>query len=180
MRIHFEKAALLVIDVQDSLIPHIYESEQMVEKVVWLCQLAQYLELPTVVSEHCVDKIGGTHAVVPTTAKNAQDFQKRSFSAVRDGQIERTLLRDQEHIIVCGIEAHVCVLQTCLDLLDKGKKVYVVRDAISSRVLSNADLAVERLRQAGASIVSTEMVAFELMATAEHPCFSTVLKQLIK
>ncbi|MDO5666644.1 MAG: isochorismatase family protein [Alcaligenaceae bacterium] len=180
MRIRFDKAALLIIDIQDSLIPYLHESEQMVNKVLWLCKLAEHLELPTVVSEHCVDKIGGTNKVVIEAAAAAQVFQKRSFSAVRDGLIERTLLKDKDHIIVCGMESHVCVLQTCLDLLAKDKTVYLVRDAVSSRRLSNIELAIERLRQAGAIIVSTEMVAFELMATAEHPNFSVVLKQLIK
>lgn len=180
MRIRFEKAALLVIDVQDSLIPYIHESDEMMNKVLWLCKLAEHLDLPTVVSEHCVDKIGGTNDEVMDAAGDAEVFQKRSFSAVRDGLIEQTLLKDKEHIIVCGMESHVCVLQTCLDLLDKGKMVYLVRDAVSSRKLSNIELAVERLRQAGAVIVSTEMVAFELMATADHPKFSPVLRQLIK
>lgn len=180
MRVNVDKAVLLVVDVQDSLIPHIHESEQMVEKVIWLCQLAQHLALPMVISEHCVDKIGATNKAVMDTAARAQVFQKRSFSAVRDGIIKRTILKDKDHVIVCGMESHVCVLQTCLDLLAEGKIVYLVRDAVSSRKLSDLDLAVERLRQAGAMVVSTEMVAFELMATADHPNFSTVLKQLIK
>ncbi|QPT39254.1 Isochorismatase family [Oligella ureolytica] len=180
MRIHSEKSALLIVDVQDSLIPHIDKSEHMVEKVIWLCKLAQRLELPMIVSEHCVDKIGGTNQAVMEMASGAQVFQKRSFSAVRDGIIKRTRLNDKDHIIVCGMESHVCVLQTCLDLLAAGKEVFLVRDAISSRKPSDLELAVERLRQAGAVVVSTEMVAFELMATAEHPSFSTVLKQLIK
>lgn len=180
MRIQFDKAALLIVDVQDSLIPFIYESEQMVERVLWLCKLAEHLSLPTVISEHCVDKIGGTNKDVIEAAGEAQVFQKRSFSAVRDGLIERTLLKDKEHIIVCGMESHVCVLQTCLDLMAKGKTVYFVRDAASSRQFFNIELATERLRQAGAIVVSAEMVAFELMATADHPNFSAVLKQLIK
>lgn len=180
MRISAEKAALLIVDVQDSLIPAIHESEQMLKKVLWLCQLAEFLELPSVVSEHCVDKIGGTNKAVIDAASSAQVFQKRSFSAVRDGIVKRTLLKDKEHIIVCGMESHVCVLQTCLDLIAKGKTVYLVRDAISSRKLTDLGLAVERLRQAGAIVVSAEMVAFELMATADHPSFSVLLKQLIK
>lgn len=180
MRINVEKAALLIVDVQDSLIPHIYESKQMVEKVIWLCKLARYLDLPAVVSEHCVDKIGGTNKAVMDMTIGAQVFQKRSFSAVRDGILKRTLLKDKDHIIVCGMESHVCVLQMCLDLLAEEKKVFLVRDAVSSRKLSDLELAIERLKQAGAVVVSTEMVAFELMATAEHTNFSVVLKQLIK
>ena len=93
MRINVEKAALLIVDVQDSLIPYIHESEQMVEKVIWLCQLARHLELPTVVSEHCVDKIGGTNAEVVEAVEYAQIFQKRSFYAVRDGIIINSLLK---------------------------------------------------------------------------------------
>ena len=71
MRIHSEKSALLIVDVQDSLIPHIDKSEHMVEKVIWLCKLAQRLELPMVVSEHCVDKIGGTNHAVMEMASGA-------------------------------------------------------------------------------------------------------------
>ena len=77
------------------------------------------------------------------------------------------------------MESHVCVLQMCLDLLAEEKKVFLVRDAVSSRKLSDLELAVERLKQAGAVVVSTEMVAFELMATAEHTNFSVVLTKLI-
>lgn len=180
MRIQFDKAALLIVDVQDSLLPYIHQAEQMHAKVLWLCKLAEYLKLPTVISEHCVDKIGGTNQAVSAAAAGAQVFQKRSFSAVRDGLVERTLLKDKAHVIVCGMESHVCVLQTCLDLIAKGKTVYLVRDAVSSRKRSNIKLAMARLRQAGAIVVSTEMVAFELMASADHPSFSSVLKQLIK
>ena len=180
MRICFEKAALLIVDVQDSLLPYVHESEQFVDKVLWLCSLVEQLALPTVISEHCVDKIGGTNAEVLEAVEYAQIFQKRSFSAVRDGIIKNTLLKDKEHIIVCGMESHVCVLQTCLDLITEGKTVYLVRDAVTSRKLSNIELATERLRQAGAIVVSTEMVGFELLATADHPNFSMILKQLIK
>lgn len=180
MRINAEKAALLVIDVQSRLIPHMYQSEELLDKVCWLCNLVQCLKIPTVVSEHCVDKIGATTQIITKAADNAQFFGKRSFSAVRDGITKRSVLKDKTHIIVCGIESHVCVMQTCLDLIAEGKTVYLVRDAVSSRQLSNIELAVARLRQAGAIVLSAEMVAFELLATADHPDFSTVLKTLIK
>ena len=125
MRINAEKAALLVIDVQSRLIPHMYQSEELLDKVCWLCNLVQCLKIPTVVSEHCVDKIGATTQVITKAADNAQFFGKRSFSAVRDGITKRSVLKDKTHIIVCGIESHVCVMQTCLDLIAEGKTVYL-------------------------------------------------------
>lgn len=180
MRIQLDKALLLIIDVQGRLVPALDRAEAFVDGVTWLGRLAQAVQLPVVITEHCADKIGGTDPAVLEAAPGAEIVHKRSFSAVRDGLLRHPDLAAKEHIIVSGCEAHVCVLQTCLDLVAAGKTVYLVQEAIASRHQVNLDLGIERLRQAGVIVVSGEMVAFELLATADHPKFSTVLKQLIK
>lgn len=180
MLFSLKKSALLVVDVQEKLLPAIHEQQAVLERCAWLCRLAQILNMPTVVSEHCVDKIGGTHPVIREAAPQAQYIQKKAFSAAAEKRLRGTAIEEAKRVIVCGIEAHVCVWQTVYDLRAEGKAVWVVADAISSRSARDVALACERMKNAGAHIVSAEMVAFEALRTTRHPQFSVILKELIR
>lgn len=162
------RSLLLVIDVQSRLMPAIYEGAQAVQNVNRLITVAKMAGVPRLFTEQNPKGLGETVADIPVEKDCL--FHKQFFDACReDGFTAR--IPDDAHVIVTGCEAHVCVQQTVLGLLAAGRKVYVVSDAIGSRHPDNARIALGRMAQHGAEIVTTEMVLFEWLQTAEHPHF---------
>ena len=178
---HVRESALLVVDIQSGLLPVIEHKEQVRESAAWLLRLAGKLQVPVVVSEHFPEKIGQTvpelFELLPPAAERVR---KTAFSAVRDGVLEGTAVGRAGQVIVAGTEAHVCVLQTVLDLLEAGKQVFVVADASGSRDPANRDLAFERMRGHGIEIVSREMVAFEWLQRGGTDLFREVNRDFIR
>ncbi len=174
------RSSLLLIDVQQRLVPAIEQGEQVAEQCRWLARLAQQLAVPTVITEHMAHKIGATVAPLLAAAPQAQVLAKACFSAVREGGLSSTAVAQRPQVIVGGVEAHVCVLQTVLDLQAQGSAVYVVAEACGSRRARDAELAVARMRQCGVQVVSREMVAFEWLQRGDHPAFGQLLRQLIR
>lgn len=175
-RIVRAKAALAVIDIQERLLPTIFESERVVRNTVRLIKGALALGIPVLVTEQYKKGLGATTPAVAAEIADLPLMEKVVFSACGAAGFEKALKkRKVSDVIVCGIEAHVCVSQTCLDLLDKGYRVFVVVDAISSRTTDNHFIAVERMRDAGGVVVSTEMVLFELLEKAGTDEFKQIL-----
>jgi nicotinamidase-related amidase len=169
-------AGLVVIDVQERLLPVIFEKERVVENAVRLLKGAAALGLPIIVTEQYRKGIGPTVPEITGAIAEFAPFEKLAFSACgAPGFLEALAAKGLTDLALCGIEAHVCVCQTCLELLDRGFRCFVVADAISSRTPANHQLAVERMRQAGAVIVSTEMLLFELLERAGTPEFKQIL-----
>lgn len=180
MLLDAETAALLIVDVQSRLLGAIHDAENVLARTVWLARLADALNLPTVISEHCADKIGATDAAITAAAPRAITVHKQDFSVWREGCLNAAVLGDARHIILAGIEAHVCVLQTALDLRHHGYEVFVAAEAVGSRRAADAALALQRLQQQGCHIVNGEMVAFECLASARHPQFKDIHRQFIR
>lgn len=180
MRMNAEKSALLIVDLQTRLAPAIHEGEQVVEQACWLARLAARMAVPVVVTEHCADKIGGTLACVREATPEARYVGKRRFSAWADGCLAGSAVEACRQIVVCGTEAHVCVLQTALDLRWAGKEVFVVDGACGSRVPGDKALAFERMRQHGLEIVSREMVAFEWLEEGGTALFGEINRAFIR
>ncbi|OHX14907.1 hydrolase [Chromobacterium sphagni] len=157
-----QDAALLVVDIQEKLLPAVYDADGLLQRSRWLVQAARDHELPIVFSEQYPRGLGGTVAALREAAPQAPVVDKLHFSCVAAGCLPPQLLAKRQ-IIICGMEAHVCVLQTALELLETGKQVFVAADAVSSRKASDVELALARMRAAGAAIVSREMVLFELL-----------------
>jgi nicotinamidase-related amidase len=171
-----EKAALAVIDIQERLLPSIFEGERVVKNALKLIKGARVLGISVLVTEQYKKGLGATAAVVAAEIAGLPLMEKIEFSACGAAGFEKTLKKKTiSDVILCGIEAHVCVSQTCLDLLDKGFRVFVVVDAMSSRTTENHFIAVERMRGAGAVVVSTEMVLFELLGKAGTEEFKQIL-----
>lgn len=175
------KSSLLVIDMQERLLPAMAESARVLAKTKILMTAARELSLPITLSEQYPQGLGHT---VPELASNeTKVFEKLSFSCWRDVVFRRHFIGLHEGgrplVIVAGIEAHVCVMQTCADMAHAGFGVYVVMDAVSSRAPESAALALERLRHDGVEVVNTEMVIFELLGKAGTPQFKA-LSALIK
>ncbi|MDX1803910.1 MAG: isochorismatase family protein [Alcanivorax sp.] len=165
-----QNATLLVVDVQSKLVPAVMEPQAMLDRCQWLLRVAVDAGLPVVFSEQYPQGLGHTEACLLAAAPTAPVVQKRAFSCVADACLPETLLaRDQ--VIVCGMETHVCVLQTVMELLAHGKAVFVVADAVASRRQMDRDLGLQRMRDAGAVMVTAEMVLFEMLRTSAHERF---------
>ena len=168
-----EYSALLVIDFQRRLMPAIEQGAAAVANARLLLQAAEMLAVPILFTEH---NAGGLGPTVDELADFVKDrvAHKITFDACRMPDfLDR--LDDRRDIVVAGCEAHVCVMQTALGLLDTGRRVYLVRDAVGSRRAESKETAVARLAKHGAEIVTSEMVMFEWLGSAEHPRFRDVL-----
>jgi len=171
MLMNRETSVLLVVDVQERLAPAIHDGQRVVDNCVWLARLAARLGVPVVVTEQLPDKLGPTLEAVRAVTAGAQYVPKACFSAHADGCLGGTALDNRRQVVVCGSEAHVCVLQSALDLRWSGKELFVVADACGSRDPANRDLAYARMRGHGIEIVSREMVAFEWLQRAGTDLF---------
>jgi nicotinamidase-related amidase len=170
------KAGLAVIDVQERLLPAIHERERVIHNTVRLIKGAVSLQLPILVTEQYRKGIGPTPPEIAGIIAGFAPMEKLTFSACGgEGFLRNIEAKKLEDIILCGIECHVCVCQTCLDLLDRGLRPFVVADAVSSRTVENHNLGLDRMREAGAIIVSTEMILFELLERAGTEEFRQVL-----
>lgn len=166
-----ERSALLVIDFQSRLMPSIENGPAVVANARRLLDAAALLDVPVVFTEQNPAGLGPT---VPDLAPPGPPVHKMTFDAVgAPGFLDR--LPPEAALVVAGCEAHVCVLQTVLGLLDKGRRVFVVRDALGSRRAESKETAIRRMERHGAEVVTTEMVAFEWLATCEHPRFRDVI-----
>jgi nicotinamidase-related amidase len=170
------RAGLVVIDLQERLLPAIFESERVLGNAVRLIRGASILKVPVFATEQYSKGLGATVPAVAAVLGRSAPFEKTTFSACeaagfRDALKERQIAQ----VILCGIEAHVCVTLTCLDLLRAGFWVYVVADAVSSRTAENKVAGLERMRGAGAVVGSTEMALFELVGRADASEFKEVL-----
>jgi nicotinamidase-related amidase len=172
---------LLVVDVQEKLFPYVENSCLVMQTLQKVVQGFQILSLPIYVSEQYPKGLGETVATLKGMLGNIPTFlSKTSFSCLDDDLIKKTLLdASVEQWVVIGIEAHVCVLQTVKDLLEQGKQVVVLNDAISSRSIYDFSTAIAEMRDCGARISSSETILFELLRDSKAAEFKEI-SQLIK
>ncbi len=171
-----EQSTLLLIDVQEKLMPAIAHGEEVIDRCVTLATIAGLMEVPILATEQIPDKLGPN--VEGVRELSDQVLAKHHFDACPDGLVD-LLPEGRQQIVVGGCETHVCMLQTALSLLDAGYKVWVVADATGSRNEFDRDGALGRLSESGARIVTVEMVAFEWMRHCRHPQFRNI-QALIK
>lgn len=169
------KATLLIVDVQERLWPTMAEKEVLLQRTLQLVKGAQILGVPVISTEQYPKGLGKTVAEVAALLKNQSPFEKTSFSAC-PAVLDSLRQRGVSDVLLCGIESHVCVMQTCLDLLGESFRVFVVADAVASRTVENQRLGVERMRSAGAVIASVEMVLFEMLESAGTAEFKQILE----
>jgi nicotinamidase-related amidase len=179
-RIVRAQAGLLVVDMQERLLPAMCERERLLVGVQRLVRGSELMKLPIWVTEQYPKGLGPTVPEVRDVLGEVRPMEKVTFSALgAAGLSEAMAVRGVSELVLCGIEAHVCVAQTCLDLLDGGKRVFVVEDATASRTSANWSRGIQRMGEAGAVVVSTEMILFELMETAGASEFKE-LQRLVK
>lgn len=174
-----ENSLLMVVDVQERLIPAIHEHERIVKNIQILIGGAKVLQMDTIITEQYPKGLGNT---VPELIQNHQipTFSKNSFSCLLEPEVAQYLQsKNKKHLIICGVESHICVLKTALEAQAQGYIVHVVADAISSRTIESKQLALDRLRQSGVFVVSTEMILFMLLdcsGTSEFKAISQLIK----
>jgi nicotinamidase-related amidase len=164
---------LLVIDVQEKLIPKIVEAESVVRNIAFLLDVARLLNLPVQCTEQYPKGLGAT--VSPLVEKLPERPAKIAFSCCGVPTVVQTFHREaRPKLLLCGIETHVCVLHTALDLLALDFRVYVAVDAVGSRYRIDHDVALRRLEQTGAVLTTSEMAVFEWLGGSGHPQFKAV------
>lgn len=180
MLIDARNSTLLVVDVQGKLVPAISGWETLLDQVVWLIRVARRMELPVIACEQYPQGLGPTHPAVAAELPAGCIAGKLHFSAVAGACHGFDHAAGSAQVVVCGMEAHVCVLQTVIELLESGKRVFVVEEAVGSRRDSDKALALARMREAGASIVSREMVAFEWLRRADSDVFREISRNFLR
>ena len=173
------ESVLLVVDVQQRLVPAMFEAERVVRNCAILAQTARLLDMPIVVTEQNSARLGKTVAPLAAALGDYSPHEKMLFSACTPQALDELRATGRDSVVLCGLETHVCILQTALDSLDNGFQVFVPANAVSSRYESDKSAALSRLASSGAVSSSTEMLVLEWLRSADHPHFKTVL-QLIK
>ena len=198
MLLEIESSQLVLVDYQTRLMPALFEAEAVLQNAVRLAHMAAALAVPAFYTEQNPSKLGETMPGLLQALKEARarPLAKMQFSAVEEGlgdmlrpppkpvqgnarslpkHLQKSAAGEQRGtVVLAGCEAHICLLQTALDLLEDEFDVWVVTDACSSRSERNRDAAFDRLAGAGVELVTTEMVAFEWLRSAEHPAFKSV------
>ena len=176
MLIDRAQSLLLVVDIQEKLAPAIHDGATAITNNRRLLAGAAHLGIPVFVSEQYVRGLGPTVPELLPLPAGTERFEKTHFSCTREaGVLDRLAASGRRQILVTGMETHVCVLQTVLGLLAAGYAVFLIEDAASSRTPANRAAAISRMRDAGAHIVTTEMVLFEWLERAGTDEFRTLL-----
>jgi len=170
-----ENTILLVVDVQDGLLPAIFEAQDCVEAARRMIEAAKVLKLPILAAEQYPKGLGRTCQVLRDALGDIQPIEKTLFSACVAQLVDELRRHDRPNVIVVGIEAHVCVQQTVLDLLRLGYTPYLCADATGARRPLDRDTAIERMRQGGAVVTTTESATFELLREAGGETFKAIL-----
>ena len=180
MKLDAARSILLIIDLQERLLPAIEAGDHVLTHTAWLIGVARQLGVPVLLTEQYPQGLGTTAPVINALIQPSEKLEKTHFSAIAEGNLLSHPAAQRKQWVVCGTESHVCVQQTVLDLLAAGREVTVVEEAVGSRQARDKALALQRMQQHGAQIVSREMVAFEWLAQANTPEFRAVLKDFIR
>jgi nicotinamidase-related amidase len=170
-----DSAILLVVDVQEKLLPVIYREENLTANIIRLIQGMQVLEIPIIVTEQYPQGLVKTLPEIAQLLTNIEPLSKTSFSCYGDETFRKTLeASGRKQVLICGIEAHVCVYQTAMDLKAAGYEVQVIANAVSSRTPGNKEIGLNLMRQMGIIITGTETVLFEMLKIAEGDKFKAI------
>jgi nicotinamidase-related amidase len=175
------RCALLVIDIQEKLLPPIFQKEQLVRNSELLIRAAEVLKIPAIVTTQYAKGLGKTTPQIASLLPETEAIDKHHFSCFGSEAFCMLLKRfsgNRNTLLLCGMESHICVTQTALAALREGYLVHVASDAVSSRTEWNWKIGLERMRAAGAVISSAEMMIYELMRSSSSPAFKAMLPHL--
>ena len=175
MRIKAQDALFCLVDVQERLFPHIENKDELEKNLITLVKGLKVLDIPFIVNEQYKKGIGETIPSLRELVDEYPHFEKTTFSCYKNEEtIDAINEMNKKVVIVAGIETHVCVLQTCIDLLEGGFEVVLVTDCCTSRKQNDTDMAITRLVQAGVIPTTYESLLFELTLNAKNPCFKEI------
>ena len=175
-----DNSLILIIDFQEKLLKATVKDTAVIENGKKLLKTANLLNIPAIITEQYPQGLGATIEEIKSSNPQAHYFEKTSFSAFSTACIKEAIEATcKKQIILCGVEAHICVLQTALELKENGFDVYVIKDACASRKIENFDNAFSRLIQAGITVSDTETTLFEFLKSSKHPNFKEI-QALIK
>ena len=182
MLISKSDSCLLIIDVQERLAPAMHDPRRVIDGCSRLLKGADILNVPVIITEQYPKGLGNSIFDIKDSApQNALYFQKTSLSALQeDGFIEQLNTLGKKQIVIAGIEEHICVLQTAVELKEKGFDVFIVTDASGCRTTENENIALKRFQQENIYLTTVEMVLFEWLRKAGTPEFKDIQNRLIK
>ena len=181
VQLNLEDSLVLIIDIQDKLLNAVFNKEQVEKKSAIVAEAAKILGIPVVVTEQYPKGLGNTiPAVKDALAEDTEIFEKTAFSALNNEEILEAIKKhNKKQILIFGIETHICVSQTTAALRELGYEVSVIKDACGSRAEEEYFAGLERIKDNGAYIITTEIALFEWLKGAKHPNFKAV-QALIK
>ncbi len=172
-----KEAVLVMVDFQTRLVEIVDRRDLVIPNVTRIVKGCQALEIPILATVQVPEKLGSMPPELTHALGDVAPFAKAVFSALREPAFLTALRQSgRTQVILVGVETHVCILQTGLDLLDAGYSLHVLRDGVFSRAAENHQVGIQRLHDAGATISSVEMALFELIRTSTHPEFRTISK----
>lgn len=172
-----ENTVLAIIDVQGKLAQIMYDKNSLFANLQRIIRGAQVLNIPILWAEQIPEKLGPTVPEISILLTDQQPITKVSFSCCGEERfIKKLKTLNKKQILIAGIETHVCVYQTVMDLLASGYEIHVLSDAVSSRTLANKEVGLNIMKESGAKIQSVEMVLFELLKKAEGDHFREIIK----
>ncbi len=175
MRLSPETSLLIVIDVQEKLFATMYEQKRVKDNIVRMVGGAKILNVPIIWTEQYSKGLGPTIPELKSALKGRTCYEKITFSCADDDQILKSVEKaNPKDILLCGIEAHVCVYQTAADFIERGNRVHLVLDAVMSRHKSNHEIALRKMEQIGVNITSVEMALFEFQRVARGETFKPI------
>lgn len=174
-----DKAALVIVDIQERLAVAMTEREKVISNTLHLAEASRLLDFPLLITEQYSKGLGPTVPEIRNAIESYAPIEKITFSCCGEQMFSEAVQElGKKQIILAGMETHVCVLQTCIDLLREGYDVHVVSDAICSRTKQNYKTALEYMRDAGAVITCTETVLFQLLEKAGSEEFKAISKRI--
>jgi nicotinamidase-related amidase len=176
-----DQCALIVVDIQEKLLPPIWEKERFVRNAQLLIRLAGILKIPALVTTQYTKGLGNTVPEIASLLPGSPPIDKLTFSCFGSDVFCSLLKRlpgQRTTALLCGMETHICVMQTALGALREGYLVHVASDAVSSRTELNWRIGLDRMRSAGAILSSTEMIVYELLRASGTPAFKELLPHL--
>jgi nicotinamidase-related amidase len=176
-----DQSALLVVDIQEKLLPPIFNKEELVTNSQLLVRLANLLEIPVVVTTQYAQGLGAIVPEIASLLNQTRPIDKLDFGCFGSNEFRSTLKSlpgNRNTVLLCGMEAHICVMQTALGALNEGYLVHVATDAIGSRARWNWEIGIDRMRAAGAVISTTEMMIYELLRCSGTGDFKKMLPYL--
>lgn len=181
MLLNQEKSTLVVIDVQEKLTPLVLSADALTSRCQWMIRLAHDLNVPTILSEQYPRGLGRTVSPLLNEFEDQHAIEKVCFSCYQEPSfIQAWKNKQRTQAVLIGIETHVCVLQTAIDLIGAGIEVFVVVDAVSSRHELDHCYGLKRMKQAGVQLVTAEMVFFEWVGQAGTPEFKTLSQRYLR